>query len=299
MALMARARVRPAFGRDLADKARAIAEKIGDPALLATALQTQMDVAVAHGARDEARRLIDQGLQIVPATGDPYERESLLLYATIVYARDGRMAEARRFAAEHDALATRLSPHQEVHGVGLDLIVETAAGDWEAARALSARAEAARDANGDTPCQFNWRTLLMAALAHAQLGDEREARRLEEQALAAVEVSGPASREPAMLRLALLRGDLESVKQLLASPGAAKYDVSYPATRLDALVAVGDREGVERDAPPVLAVGGYAAPFALRALAAVRGDRALREQAAASFDALDLAFFAAETRASI
>ena len=64
-------------------------------------------------------------------------------------------------------------------------------------------------------------------------------------------------------------------------------------------MAVGDREGVERDAPPVLALGGYAAPFALRALAAVRGDRALREQAAASFDALDLAFFAAETRASI
>ena len=155
----------------------------------------------------------------MPATGDPYERESLLLNATIVYARDGRMAEARRFAAEHDALATRLSPHQEVHGVGLDLIVETAAGDWEAARALSARAEAASDANRDTPCQFNWRTLLMAALAHAQLGDEREARRLEEQALGAVEVSGPASREPAMLRLALLRGDLESVKQLLAVPG--------------------------------------------------------------------------------
>ena len=299
VSLMARARAWPGSGRDLADKARALADQIGDPALVAKALQTQTDVAVAQGVHDEARRLLDHGLQIVPATGDPYEREGLLLYATIVYARDGRIAEARRLAAEHDALATRLSPHQEVHGVGLDLIVETAAGDWEAARTLSGRAEAASAANRDTPCQFNWRTLLMAALAHAQLGDEREARRLEEQALAAVEVSGPASREPAMLRLALLRGDLESVEQLLAAPGAAKYDVSYPATRLDALVAVGDREGVERDAPPVLAVGGYAAPFALRALAAVRGDRALREQAAASFDALDLAFFAAETRASI
>jgi hypothetical protein len=102
----------------------------------------------------------------------------------------------------------------------------------------------------------------MAALGHAQLGDEREARRLEEQALGAVEVSGPASREPAMLRLTLLRGDLDAVEQLLAAPGAGKYDVSYAATRLDALVAVGDREGVEREAQPVLALGGYAAPFA-------------------------------------
>ena len=139
----------------------------------------------------------------------------------------------------------------------------------------------------------------MAALAHAQLGDEREARRLEEQALAAVEVSGPASREPAMLRLALLRGDLEAVEQLLAAPAAGKYDVSYPAARLDALAALGDREGVEREAPPALAFGGYVAPFALRALGAVRGDRAQLEQAAAAFDALDLGFFAAETRASI
>ena len=296
---MARARVRPASGRDLADEARTIADQIGDPPLVATAIQTQMDVATAQGARAEARRLMDEGLQIVPATGDPYERESLLLNAAIIYARDGRMTEARRFAAEHDALVTRLSPHQEVHGVGVDLIVETAAGDWVAARACSGRAEAAIAANRDTPCQFNWRSLLMAALGHAQLGDERESRRLEEQALAAVEVSGPASREPAMLRLALLRGDLEAVKQLLASPGAAKYDVTYPAARLDALVAVGDREGVEREAPPALAFGGYAAPFALRALGAVRGERAQLEQAAAAFDALDLGFFAAETRASI
>jgi tetratricopeptide (TPR) repeat protein len=299
VSLMARARARLGAGRDLADEARALAEQIGDPALLATALQTQIDVANAQGVRDEARRLTDRALQVVPASGDPFAREGVLLNATMVYAREGRMAEARRLAAEHDALATRLSPHQEVHAVGFDLIVETAIGDWEAACGLSSRAEAATAANGDTPCQFNWRSLLMAALAHAQLGDEREARRLEERALDAVEVSGPASREPAMLRLALLRADIGAVEQLLAAPGAGKYDVYYPAARLDALVAVGDREGVEREAPPVIELGGYAAPFALRALATVRGDRAGREQAAAAFDALDLAFFAAETRARI
>jgi class 3 adenylate cyclase len=299
MSLLARARMRPGRSREIADEALALADRIGDPALLASAIQTRTDVAVAQGARDEARRLMDRALRVVPATGDPYEREGVLLFAAILYARDGRIAEARRLAAEHDALATRLSPHQEVHGVGLDLIVETATGEWEAARELSARAEAATAANRDTPCQFNWRALLMAALGHAQLGREREARRLEEQAMAAVEVSGPVSREPAMLRLALLRGDLEAVEELLVAPGALKYDVSYAAARLDALAAVGDREGVEREAPPVLALGGYAAPFALRALAAVRGEPTLLERAAAAFDELGLRFFAAETRAGI
>jgi MalT-like TPR region len=299
MSLTARARTRPSSGRDLAEEALALADQIGDPPLIATAIQTRTDVANAQGARDEARRLMDRALQVVPATGDPYEREGVLLYAAIVYAHDGQIAEARRLAAEHDMLATRLSPHQEVHGVGLDLIVETAAGEWEAARALSRRAEAAMAANRDTPCQFNWRALLMAALAHAQLGDQREARRLEKHALGAVEVSGPALREPAMLRLALVRGHLDAVEQLLAAPGAGKYDVSYAATRLDALAALGDREGVEHEAPPVVALGGYGAPFALRALAAVRGERTLLEQAAAAFDTLGLTFFAAETRAGI
>ena len=143
VALMARARARIGSGRDLADEARALAEQTGDPTLLATALQTQIDVANAQGVRDEARRLTDRALQVVPASGDSDAREGVLLNATMVYAREGRMAEARRLAAEHDALATRLSPHHRVHGVGFDLIVETAIGDWEAACGLSARAEAA------------------------------------------------------------------------------------------------------------------------------------------------------------
>ena len=78
-----------------------------------------------------------------------------------------------------------------------------------------------------------------------------------------------------------------------------EWDVDYASARLDALASLADRDGVEREAPPVLKRGGYGKPFALRALASVRGDRALREQAAAAFDALGLAFHAQQTRSAV
>ena len=141
----------------------------------------------------------------------------------------------------------------------------------------------------------------MAALAHAHAGDEPHARRLEESALRAIQVGGPATREPALLRLALVRGDRETIERLLTeNPGAArKWDVDYTAARLDALAALGYRDAVEREAPPELTIGGYGKPFALRALGIARGDRTLIEQAAHAFESLGLAYRAHETRAAL
>jgi class 3 adenylate cyclase/tetratricopeptide (TPR) repeat protein len=298
-ALIAAARARPEAGRPALDRALELAERIGDPELIMNVLTTRARVAAATGSLDEARQWTDRALAAASRSQSPFEREGVLLQAAFDYARAGLMGRARELAAEHDAFAARLSPHQEVHAVASRLIVESLAGAWDSARQLSPRVEAATRANADTPCQFNWRTLLMAALAHAHLGDERQACRLEDQALATVEVSGPAAREPALLRLALLRRDLSTVERLLAeNPGPTGWDVDYAAARLDALVALGDREGVEREAKPVLELGGYGKPFALRALAVVRGDHALREQAAVAFEALGLAFHATETRAA-
>jgi hypothetical protein len=181
----------------------------------------------------------------------------------------------------------------------MDVLLDVVAGDWEAARTRTARAEIACAANHDTPCQFDWRTLLMCALAQARLGDKAEARRLEELAIAGLVVGGPAAREPALLRLALLRDDREAIERLLAeNPGPSLWDVDYRAARLDALVAVRDRDRIEREAPTLIALGGYVAPFALRALGLVRGERGLLERAAEHFDAMGLGWRAAETRAA-
>jgi tetratricopeptide (TPR) repeat protein len=276
-----------------------LAEELGDPVLRADAYEAQAKVAVAHGRLAEAGEWADQKLALVPEIGDPDKRAAQALVASVVYLRQGRIAEGQRAAELHDRISARLTPHHEVHASAFLLLADTVCGDWARARAQSARAEAACAANADTPCQFNWRGLLMAALAHGRLGEDDEARRLEELAAdSLLAVQGPLSKEPALLRLALHRGDLESVERILAeNPEVDFFDVDYPAARLDALAAVGDRPGVEAEAPRALEFGGYVEPFAVRALGLVREEPALLDRAAARFEELGLGWRAAETRA--
>ena len=112
-------------------------------------------------------------------------------------------------------------------------------------------------------------------------------------------VAGPPEREPALLRLALLRGDLEEVgaHPRSAPRGRRPVRLRQRAARLDALVALGDRDRVEEEAAPFLDGESYTRPFALRALGIVRGDKALTAQALAGFEAMGLAWHAEEMRA--
>jgi DNA-binding SARP family transcriptional activator/class 3 adenylate cyclase/tetratricopeptide (TPR) repeat protein len=285
----------PASGQAAADEVLALAKRVGDPTLIGRAYETQFNVATAAGAFDEALKWADREIALAPKIADPDQRGSQYLHPTFGYLRVGRVATARRLAEEYDATCGRLTSHHEVHAVSWRLLVEVLAGRFDDARALTRRAEEAAAANEETPCQFNWRSLLMAALACAHAGEDREARRLEEVAAEAMSVNGPLSREPALLRLALLRADSEAVERLLAEdPGADFFDVDYEAARLDALASLGERQAVEREAPPVLQRGGYGEPFALRALGMVREDRALLDQATARFEALGLAWRANE-----
>jgi hypothetical protein len=140
----------------------------------------------------------------------------------------------------------------------------------------------------------------MAALACAQLGDDEQATVLEREAERFEVVGGPIAREPALLRLALLREDLATAERLLdADPGAGLWDVDYRAARLDGLVRLGKRNGVEAEAPAALRLGGYVEPFALRALGLVREEPDLMERAIERFELLGLGWRAEETRALI
>jgi hypothetical protein len=185
-----------------------------------------------------------------------------------------------------------------VHAVGLNSLIENALGEWEALGRLAVRAEKASAANEDFPCQFNWRTLLICALGLAQLGEERQARRLEEAGRATALVAGPAELEPALLRLALLRGDEEEARRILELPPTTggPWDLDRPAARLDALLGLGEAERLEQEAAPFLDWESYTRPFALRALGISRGDPSLVDQAVASFRAIGLEWRAAETR---
>ena len=187
-----------------------------------------------------------------------------------------------------------------MHALALRTTLYHATGQWESLAGLKTGAERAVAANEETPCQYDWRSLLICALGLAHRDERREARRLEEAALARVVVAGPPEREPALMRLALLRGGLDEVERILEllPPGGDPFSVDNAAARLDALVALGDRDRVEEEAAPFLDGESYTRPFALRALGIVRGDRALAEQAVARFEAMGLAWHAEETRAA-
>jgi hypothetical protein len=147
----------------------------------------------------------------------------------------------------------------------------------------------------------NARSLLVTAAASAVLGCEGEARALEEQAEAlGIDGYGHVLDTP-RLRLALARKDLGRVEELLAEDRGDRgwywgwLALATVVTRLDGLAALGDRPRVEREAPERQRPGTYVEPFALRALGAVREDEASLRQALARFEALGLAWHAAET----
>ena len=74
------------------------------------------------------------------------------------------------------------------------------------------------------------------------------------------------------------------------------FDVDAAAARLDALLALREQARLEEEAAPFLAEPSYTRPFALRALGLTRGEAALVDEAAASFEAMGIAWRAAETR---
>ena len=296
--LLARTTLDPATTAAAAEEALAIARSPGHGWLLGPAYRHLAHCATAAAARQEARRWVDRELAVPPEFADRSERSLWFLQATFAYLRTGRIAEARRFAREHEAFAARLSPHHRMHAAGAMLLLRTVTGDWDEAGRLVVEAEAAAAANRDTLCDLNWRALLMAALVVAQLGAEGEARRLETAAAQAIPAHASLAQEPALLRLVLLRDDLDEAQRLLdADPGPYVWtDVDYVPARLDGLAAVGDRGQVEAEAPFVLRAGGYGEPFALRALGRVRDDRALVARAEERFAAMGLEWHARETR---
>jgi class 3 adenylate cyclase/tetratricopeptide (TPR) repeat protein len=297
-ALLARALSDPSTRMEAGKEAHRLGEALGDPWLLVVACEAQGLGATEAGRYQEACDWVDRALTAAPWLADPGWQAFQYWNAGFVYARAGRIAGARRFAKRFDGVASSLTVHDEVHAVGLNAVVESVLGEWDALSELVGRAEATSAANGDFPCQFNWRNLLACALAFEQLGDEREARRLEELGRASAVIAGPPQLDPALLRLALLRGDEEEARRILeVLPAAdAPWTVDGAAARLDALVALGEAERVEEEAAPFLEEESYTRPFALRALGVTRGDASLLGEARSRFEAMGLGWRAAETR---
>jgi DNA-binding SARP family transcriptional activator len=298
-AFVARAICHPEEAEASTREAEAIAVRLEDPELHSYALYARADLALAAADYDEARHLVEQRLATLSRIDDPDHLADAYWAALPAYLGTGRFDDARRVARLHDEVTAQLTPHHQLHGVAVLLEVEQLAGAWERIHDLTPRAERAVERT-TTRCLHSRLGLLTCALASAYLGDEEEATRLEARS----EEFGTDrhGREESPIWLALHRGDLDEVDRLLGElerpeqPLLRSRKLTPVAARLDALAALGRRGSLERDAPALLKAGTYLEPYALRALGLVREDSTLLEQAADRFDAMSLAWHAAQTR---
>lgn len=303
------ARARGLIARGFWDPARApeatreaveLTAMLANPDLQSMAWDAARLVAFRAGDYEQAWACLERRFELEERITDPGQLADIYENAVHVALARGRFEDARRFSDRQQEIAEGVTPHHRVHAVSWRLEVEVRAGEWETVRLLTARAENLVDANLATPCVLNARVLLACAIASAYVGDEAEADRLEQRAVEfGIEGYGQIIVEP-RLRLALLRGDRDSVRRLLAEPvgteGHSWHFLGAMATRLDVLTGLRERERVEDEAPPLVRPNTYLEPFALRALGCVRGDRELLEQAVARFEEFGSRWHAARTR---
>jgi hypothetical protein len=281
-----------------AREATAIAEEIGDVELVSRAWGARGSTFFAEGNVQESLAWMQRRLDLAAEISDPDHVADIYEDAIPSFVATGQLSDARRLAGEHREVVDPLSAHHRVHGVAVLLETEEAAGGWDAALALAPRTEAAVDANLETPCVRNARSLLVTGLAAGYNGDwelsDRLESRADEVALAAHGFVLAAPRA----RLAILRGRLEDVEALLPELEQTLMwcGLQNAAARLDALAAVGDRKQLEAEADRHGATSTYLEPFALRALGIVREDETLLTEAVARFEAIQLDWHAAETR---
>jgi hypothetical protein len=287
-----------------AEQAVALAERLDDPVLLSYALWARSGAAFVAFDFHEADRWARGRFALLDRLTDPDKIAHIRYYGATAALAAGRPAEARALVREHDIVASRLSPHHEVHALAVLLFVEEALGHWEEVRRLQGRVEPAVAANQDTPCVLNARTLLSCTVACGELGIDADAQRLEAAAVGQGFQDGGmggAYLDAPAAHLARLRGDLERVASLLESSGALWHwslDACLygTATRLDALMALGRTAEAEQAATGLLQPGTYLEPFALRTLGLARDDGSLTDAAVERFEAMGLAWHAEKTR---
>ena len=297
-ALLALANVEPVGAEDnLLAEATALANALGSLELRSYALGARIQAAFDRGRFQEAAGLSDERLALVPRIDDPDHVCEAYEAASPAAAAVCRFADAQRLAELHGELSERLSAHHRVHSVSLELELADALGDWERLAAATGRALAAIEANLATPCVRNPRDLLLCGLAHLCLGDEARARELERDSARLAGEGYETYLSAPRLRLALERGDARSLEPLLELPveRAFVWGPGIFAARLDALVALGRHDWIEREAPALAQAGTIVEPFALRALGAARRDDELLARADERFRALGLEWHREQT----
>jgi class 3 adenylate cyclase len=274
--------------------------QLGDAELRSHSLAAIAEVQQLGGDLVGSCRHVDERMELLPELADPDQRAAALHESSLYYLGAGRVEDAFETAAQLGEVSAGLTVHHRVHATGCRLQLDVRTGRWDLVSGMTPTMEQLVQANLATPCPMNMGTLLDCALAAAQLGDEAEARRLEETANATGMVGYTFMTTAPRIGLAILRGDLDLVSRLVdeMEEGEPLEPLVYwcYAARFDGFVALDDRTRIEAEAAGALEIGPYVRPFALRALGLAREDEALVEQAAQAFEELGFAWHAQRTR---
>jgi class 3 adenylate cyclase len=293
-ALIARAYLDPGEAGDVAPEASARADALGDVELRSWAWGARVEEAFARGDYEEAYDWARRRFDLVPTLSDPDHIALNYLFGLPACLATARFDHAIAIAEAHDEVTQTLTPHHRMHAAFLLINVRQMMGRWGAVRDLTDRAEAAVAANIATPCSSNVSALLACAIAHAHLGNDDEALRLE-RAAKALGMEGYRF-ETDHVELALARGDLEGLERILAGwRPEGFWELDGVAAWMSALMTLDRRDEVEKEAPPFLKPGTYLEPFVLRALGSARRDDGLIARAVERFDQMGLHWHAGET----
>jgi class 3 adenylate cyclase/tetratricopeptide (TPR) repeat protein len=293
---------RALWGGTPADAAEAcvLADQVGDPNLLFSALAIRSTVAFRERDYERSLAWAQRAFELADAVSDLELTVDPDLSAVWPALALGHFDDAKRYGDQVHDMNRGLTPHHEVHGVAVPMEIAELLGEWEAIRAVRTEAEAAVEANLDTPCVRNPRTILLCALAEAIAGNDLEATALVERARELKMEGHGLVRDGPLVRLAIIRGDLDAVERLLGGDDlVAKrrtgYHLGRISIRLDALAALRQRRQLQEEAPQFLTPGTYLEPFALRALGIASDDDALIQRAQHRFRILGLSWHAAQT----
>ena len=294
-ALLARVNIDPRGASVSAQEALEIAEDLGDLELRSFAFDALAAVSMANGAYEEAYEWAKKRVALVPVLTDPDHISLAYGYSRGAYVYAGRLEEARVLVERQDAVTKTLSPHHRLHVAHERTDMQAAAGRWDEVAGLTQMVEEAVAANAATPCSLEVLALLWCALAHVLLGNDAEARRLE-QAAADLGKQGFMLRLGIDMQIAIARGDQVEVERILEDIGQGELDdVEGLVARLDGLVALARHADIEAEAPSLVIPGSYVEPFALRALGSARDDDESIRQAVARFEDMGLSWHAAQT----
>jgi class 3 adenylate cyclase len=296
-ALIGKALLDPPASLAFAEEAAAISERLGDKSLQSLAWQALGHAAIARGDYDEGYAWSVRNVALVEEMGDPDRLAYVYGDAAGTWPYVGKFKEAHEVAARESAVAARLSPHHRLHAAASAVLLDAMAGDWRSVTAYSGQAHSAFADNVATPCILGPMMLLSCALGWVHLGNDLEARRLE-QVVTDFGMKGYGrALAPAEVALAEARGDVATLEQRLGDFQPTDLDeVEAFTTWLDALVALDRKAEIEEGAPALAIPGSYLEPFALRALGYARSDDALIERAATRFAEMGLEWHADRTR---